>query len=166
MILMMEELYFYGRNYSGKSTYSKIFQSIELKQLPEKYGNIDFEVKLANKKLIKSNEIATRALPIDCKVFNQRFIDDPISSLDENNIFYIYNLIFCILEEKEFLQYFLSTHNLDFLKYTNRFLAKKDYYLIEKIKESESAPSRSFIKKLPNQLSNKVKQHFDFPGLS
>lgn len=24
---------FYGRNYSGKSTYSKIFQSIELKQL-------------------------------------------------------------------------------------------------------------------------------------
>ena len=36
---------FYGRNYSGKSTYSKIFQSIELKQLPEKYGDIDFEIK-------------------------------------------------------------------------------------------------------------------------
>ncbi|WP_409578635.1 AAA family ATPase [Streptococcus sp.] len=38
------------------------------------------------------------------------FIDDPISSLDENNIFYIYNLIFRLLEKKEFLQYFLSTH--------------------------------------------------------
>ena len=84
------------------------------------------------------------------------FIDDPVSSLDENNIFYIYNLIFCLLEKKEFLQYFLSTHNLDFLKYTNRFSNKKDYYLIEKIKEAENIPSKSYIKKLPNYLSNKV----------
>ena len=84
------------------------------------------------------------------------FIDDPVSSLDENNIFYIYNLIFCLLKKKEFLQYFLSTHNLDFLKYTNRFSNKKDYYLIEKIKEAENIPSKSYIKKLPNHLSNKV----------
>ena len=84
------------------------------------------------------------------------FIDDPVSSLDENNIFYIYNLIFYLLEKKEFLQYFLSTHNLDFLKYTNRFSNKKDYYLIEKIKEAENIPSKSYIKKLPNHLSNKV----------
>lgn len=84
------------------------------------------------------------------------FIDDPVSSLDENNIFYIYNLIFCLLEKKEFLQYFLSTHNLDFLKYTNRFSNKKDYYLIEKIKEAENIPSKSYIKKLPTYLSNKV----------
>ena len=84
------------------------------------------------------------------------FIDDPVSSLDENNIFYIYNLIFCLLEKKEFLQYFLSTHNLDFLKYTNRFSNKKDYYVIEKIKEAENIPSKSYIKKLPTHLSNKV----------
>ena len=84
------------------------------------------------------------------------FIDDPVSSLDENNIFYIYNLIFCLLKKKEFLQYFLSTHNLDFLKYTNRFSNKKDYYLIEKIKEAENIPSKSYIKNLPNYLSNKV----------
>ena len=84
------------------------------------------------------------------------FIDDPVSSLDENNILYIYNLIFCLLEKKEFLQYFLSTHNLDFLKYTNRFSNKKDYYLIEKIKEAENIPSKSYIKKLPTHLSNKV----------
>lgn len=84
------------------------------------------------------------------------FIDDPISSLDENNIFYIYNLIFCLFEKKEFLQYFLSTHNLDFLKYTNRFSAGKDYYLIEKIKEAEDKPSKSYIKKLPKHLSSKV----------
>ena len=77
---------FYGRNYSGKSTYSKIFQSIELKQLPEKYGDIDFEIKLANQTLIKSNEIATHTLPIDCKVFNQRFIDDNIYLHNDNKL--------------------------------------------------------------------------------
>ena len=86
------------------------------------------------------------------------FIDDPVSSLDENNIFYIYNLIFCLLDKDEFLQYFLSTHNLDFLKYTNKFSRKnkKDYYLIEKIKESKNVSLKSYIKKLPMHLSNKV----------
>lgn len=84
------------------------------------------------------------------------FIDDPISSLDENNIFYIYNLIYVLLEKKEFLQYFLSTHNLDFLKYTNRFHVKKDYYLIEKVKGSINLPSKSYIKRLPDYLSSKV----------
>ena len=84
------------------------------------------------------------------------FIDDPISSLDENNIFYIYNLIYCLIEKKEFLQYFLSTHNLDFLKYTNRFSSQKDYYLIEKLKQSEDEPAKSYIKRLPNHLKSKV----------
>lgn len=96
------------------------------------------------------------SLSIEEKSKTILFIDDPVSSLDENNIFYIYNLIFCLLEKKEFLQYFLSTHNLDFLKYTNRFSNKKDYYLIEKIKEAENIPSKSYIKNLPNYLSNKV----------
>lgn len=84
------------------------------------------------------------------------FIDDPISSLDENNMFYIYNLIYCLIEKKEFLQYFLSTHNLDFLKYTNRFSSQKDYYLIEKLKQSEDEPAKSYIKRLPKHLKNKV----------
>lgn len=96
------------------------------------------------------------SLSIEEKSKTILFIDDPVSSLDENNIFYIYNLIFCLLKKKEFLQYFLSTHNLDFLKYTNRFSNKKDYYLIEKIKEAENIPSKSYIKNLPNYLSNKV----------
>lgn len=84
------------------------------------------------------------------------FIDDPISSLDENNIFYVYNLIYNLFEKNEFLQYFLSTHNMDFLKYTNRFSTKKDYYLIEKIKTAENNPSKSYITLLPKHLSNKV----------
>ncbi len=49
------------------------------------------------------------------------WIDDPISSLDSNHIFFIYSLIntkiFC---EEEFEQLFISTHNLNFLKYLKR----------------------------------------------
>ena len=77
---------FYGRNYSGKSTYSKIFQSIELKKLPDNYGDIDFEIKLANKSIIKSNIIESDELPIDCKVFNQQFIDDNIYLHNDNKL--------------------------------------------------------------------------------
>ena len=58
------------------------------------------------------------------------WIDDPISSLDANHIFFVYSLINAEIvtpekyedggEEKErdrFKQLFISTHNLDFLKY-------------------------------------------------
>lgn len=77
---------FYGRNYSGKSTYSKIFQSIELRKLPEKYGDIDFEIKLENNNIIKSKDVGNQDLPIDCRVFNQKFIDDNINLHSDNKL--------------------------------------------------------------------------------
>lgn len=61
------------------------------------------------------------------------WIDDPISSLDANHIFFVYSLINAEIvtpekyedgeEEEErdrFKQLFISTHNLDFLKYLKR----------------------------------------------
>lgn len=49
------------------------------------------------------------------------WIDDPISSLDANHIFFVYSLInAAIVKPKSFLQLFISTHNLDFLKYLKR----------------------------------------------
>ncbi|EKZ7397207.1 AAA family ATPase, partial [Campylobacter coli] len=49
------------------------------------------------------------------------WIDDPISSLDNNHIFFIFSLIENeIVEKDSFKQFFISTHNLDFLKYTKR----------------------------------------------
>jgi len=49
------------------------------------------------------------------------WIDDPISSLDSNHIFFIYSLIEeKICNDKKFLQLFISTHNLEFLKYLRR----------------------------------------------
>jgi wobble nucleotide-excising tRNase len=49
------------------------------------------------------------------------WIDDPISSLDSNHIFFIYTLINTqIYGNEEFEQLFISTHNLNFLKYIKR----------------------------------------------
>lgn len=65
--------------------------------------------------LAKLDDIETRGLkPIV-------WIDDPISSLDGNHIFFIYSLISTeIVARGGFEQLFISTHNLDFLKYLKR----------------------------------------------
>lgn len=49
------------------------------------------------------------------------WIDDPISSLDGNHIFFVFSLLKSeIVERNIFEQLFISTHNLDFLKYLKR----------------------------------------------
>lgn len=46
------------------------------------------------------------------------WIDDPISSLDGNHIFFVYSLLNAeVVSIGRFQQLFVSTHNLDFLKY-------------------------------------------------
>lgn len=96
------------------------------------------------------------------------WIDDPISSLDNNHIFFIFSLIEAKIAKKikdnKYSQLFISTHNLDFLKYIKRFKKSKpkqnendktdyefpQYYFIEKsIKENTET---SEVKKLPKCL--------------
>ncbi len=49
------------------------------------------------------------------------WIDDPISSLDSNHIFFVYSMIHSeIVKPKKYEQLFIATHNLDFLKYLKR----------------------------------------------
>lgn len=53
------------------------------------------------------------------------WIDDPISSLDGNHIFFLYSLLNAeIVSGGRFEQLFVSTHNLDFLKYLKRLNGK------------------------------------------
>lgn len=54
------------------------------------------------------------------------YIDDPISSLDSNNIFYIFSLIDNIIcKEDGYKQLFISTHNLEFFKYLRKLKTPK-----------------------------------------
>ena len=69
------------------------------------------------------------------------WIDDPISSLDNNHIFFVYSLINAeIFSNQEFEQIFISTHNLDFLKYLKRLPSalnktQCNYFLISRENE-------------------------------
>lgn len=76
------------------------------------------------------------------------WIDDPVSSLDANHIFFVYSLINAeivtpqksedhgeIRKRERFKQLFISTHNLDFLKYLTRLPGaltkdKSQYFII------------------------------------
>ncbi|MEN9442569.1 MAG: hypothetical protein RLZ33_2646 [Bacteroidota bacterium] len=49
------------------------------------------------------------------------YIDDPISSLDSNHVFFIFSLIESIIAKpKKYGQLFISTHNLNFFKYLKK----------------------------------------------
>ena len=94
------------------------------------------------------------------------WIDDPISSLDSNHIYFIFSLIVSkIAKTGCFSQLFISTHNLDFLKYLNRLKSyhldkngkqvadSKAYFLIERI------GNHSSIQALPQYLKNNATEY-------
>ena len=90
------------------------------------------------------------------------WIDDPISSLDANHVFFVYTLIRTkIVHSSKFLQLFISTHNLDFLKYLKRISSDykkkngekvkiREFFLVERLGSS------SRICKMPNYLKNYI----------
>lgn len=60
------------------------------------------------------------------------WIDDPISSLDSNHVFFIYSLINGeIVKANKLKQLFISTHNLDFLKYLKRLEGPVQNFIIQ-----------------------------------
>ena len=78
------------------------------------------------------------------------WIDDPVSSLDSNHIFFVFSLIENVITKPyknedgsnsfKFKQLFISTHNLDFLKYLKRLSPRrngaKEYFLINRFGKS------------------------------
>jgi wobble nucleotide-excising tRNase len=76
------------------------------------------------------------------------WIDDPVSSLDSNHTYFVYTLIASRITNRDhYAQLFVSTHNLDFLKYLSRLGKKNMNFFIER----EGKLSK--IKKMPEYLS-------------
>lgn len=65
---------FFGRNYSGKTTLSRIFRAFELKGGLEKYDRGSFKIELSNGNIIDEQSIASFTNPI--RVFNEDFVKD------------------------------------------------------------------------------------------
>jgi len=112
-------------------------QFISVEAIPgEKDKKIRFEVKRSGKKAYHLSEGECSLLAfcyflaklddIDTKDSKPIiWIDDPISSLDSNHVFFVYGLISEeIIAQGKFAQLFISTHNLDFLKYLRRLSGK------------------------------------------
>ena len=86
------------------------------------------------------------------------YIDDPISSLDNNHVFFIFSIIEArIAKQRKLKQLFISTHNLDFLKYLKRLSVTGEecsYLCIEK--HRKGVDTKSTIVPLPYHLREYV----------
>lgn len=94
------------------------------------------------------------------------WIDDPISSLDNNHIFFIYSLINAkICLEDDFEQLFISTHNLNFLKYLHRLKvngSERQFLIVERNdKESTILEMPKYIQKNVTEFNHLFKQIFE-----
>lgn len=91
------------------------------------------------------------------------YIDDPVSSLDSNHIFFVYSLIESVIAKPtknsdgsksfHYKQLFISTHNLDFFKYLIRLPRPNkqggtQFFLVEKI------AGKSTIRLMPKYLKD------------
>jgi wobble nucleotide-excising tRNase len=71
--LLFEKLnILYGRNYSGKTTLSRILRTLETYRLPEKYENPQFEIILDDGSKITQTTIDSAAISV--RVFNEDFV--------------------------------------------------------------------------------------------
>ena len=100
------------------------------------------------------------------------WIDDPISSLDSNHIFFIFSLINSELFEGKNLKYkqlFISTHNLDFLKYLKRLAgeSKKTYYMIQKDENgSKIVDMPKFLKEYTTEFNYLFEQIYKLKNIN
>ncbi|MEM8727353.1 MAG: AAA family ATPase [Chlamydiota bacterium] len=81
------------------------------------------------------------------------WIDDPVSSLDANHIFSIHGLIKnkIVKKRNDFLQLFISTHSLVFLRYVQKLESNQQQFLIVKKGNDEST-----IELMPKYLKDYV----------
>ena len=64
----------FGRNYSGKTTLSRIFRALELKCGLEKYESGSFKLELSDGNTTDEKSIASFTIPV--RVFNEDFVKD------------------------------------------------------------------------------------------
>lgn len=72
----------FGRNYSGKTTLSRIFRSFEVGELPDNYQSPDFEITAYNKQTFTHQDIGSHSF--DIRVYNTDFVNENLSFLTDS----------------------------------------------------------------------------------
>lgn len=73
---------FYGRNYSGKTSLSKIIRSLETKSISSKYENPHFEITLENESIISHSNLSDFNYPIH--VYNSDFVKENLKFIHDD----------------------------------------------------------------------------------
>ena len=98
------------------------------------------------------------------------WIDDPVSSLDQNHLFFVYSLIkHDIIDGKDVNQLFLSTHNWQFLTHFHRMKGDKEYFMIVRQEQKSSIVLMpEYIRKYHTEFIFLFSQIYDmaYPKLS
>lgn len=71
----------YGRNYSGKTTLSRIFRSFEVTQTPARYDNPSFQIKTTNGQWTQA-QLSVQGTPI--RVYNKDFVEANLAFLRDD----------------------------------------------------------------------------------
>lgn len=74
---------FYGRNYSGKTSLSKIIRSLEKQITPARYDNPDFKIELSDGSIISQINLSTFSHPIH--VYNSDFVKENLKFIHDEN---------------------------------------------------------------------------------
>lgn len=156
---------FFGHQYLSLESIEEVYEGATTGYRFEVFrnGNKAFHLSEGECSLIAFCYFMAKLQDIDTKGHRPIiWIDDPISSLDSNHIFFVYSLINAeIVKAKNYSQLFVSTHNLDFLKYLKRVSTDwkgkgenkrkiREFFLIER-KENTSC-----IRLMPDYLKNYV----------
>lgn len=146
----------YGRNYSGKTTLSRIIRSLETGNISENYNNPEFEVIFNEKGIANHTKKTEHALNI--RVFNEDFVkenlkfisDDsqsisPFAVLGENNSKIEEKILALELElgsqsESSGVLGSLKTANQKYLSTTTE-LERKESHLDSRLKDKANKPS-------------------------
>lgn len=162
----------YLRNFFGHN-------QLEFKSIPNKKG--EFEIHRAGQiaKNLSEGECSLLAFcyfaaKLQDKDANDKkpiiWIDDPISSLDNNHIFFIFSLIDSeIAKSENYTQLFISTHNLEFLKYLKRLLKNKkqiEFFYIENVdKNSKIKQLSKYLSKYTTEFNYLFEQIYNFQNI-
>lgn len=148
----------YGRNYSGKTSLSRIFRSLEKKQLPLKYPELKFEISCDDKNISQSN---ITKYNLNIRVYNEDFVKEylrflideqgeiqPFAVLGERNV----EIEKQIKEKKEELG---DVERKRGLRY-ELFSAKSDY---DKKKREREQAKNNLDSKLRNKANRDIKEN-------
>ncbi len=111
------------------------------------------------------------------------WIDDPVCSLDGNHIFSVYSMLYSKLKEEiidsnnkievknKYKQLFISTHNLNFLKYLKRYKGvnneNKGYFLIQRKNNNSTIETMpKYMKEYATEFNYLFKQIYECSRIS